>query len=157
MHGMALNPWSIHIPHVILCIYQLYQTSPYLHNFAFPLPSSHATFCSSHSSHCFSVQLELISLFTTPSKTTVGVTCTPCRRLCFVCSFTKSVTPFPVFKPPSLSGLSLISNNPYTSFSLTPTLPAILASLLYVSFLVSFTTLASKKSFCCSKSFSLKS
>lgn len=46
----------------------------------FPLPvsfSSHFTFSANHSSHCATVQLELISFLTTPSNTTVGVTWTP--------------------------------------------------------------------------------
>lgn len=102
-----------------------------IHSFCFKawnLPSpSQTTFFSSHSSHCSPVKLELMPFSTTPLNTTVGVTWTPCILFILTNTFKSLVTWFPVFKLPSLSGLSEIYSKSYISFSLRPTLAPSLA------------------------------
>ncbi len=87
-NDVALPPLSRKkLVHRIAIIPFLFLIAIIPHNFSFnssfsliPTRSSQATFFSNQSSHCFASKLELIPFSTTPSKTTVGVTCTPCIR-----------------------------------------------------------------------------
>merc|ERR1711934_149083 len=63
------------------------------------------TFFFSQASHSSLPHDELVS-WTTPSKTTVGVTCTPIRRFILVTTFMSLVTWLPMFSAPSSPGLS---------------------------------------------------
>lgn len=86
-----------------------------------PSPSSQTTFFCNHSSHCSPLNPLEIPFSTTPSNTTVGVTCTPCIRFILTNTFNSFVTPLPVFSDPSSAGLSEICSNLYISLSLMPT------------------------------------
>lgn len=70
-------PYTIASRHILRTISPRARST---YNLPFSLPSplsSQITFFFNHSSHCSTVQLELISSLTIPSNTTVGVTCTP--------------------------------------------------------------------------------